>query len=397
MTAVLAGRGLPRDLYPMMSFEFRTVPDIRFGVGAADALAQIAAAREAKRVLIVTDEGVRGAGLVGPVEAALREGGAAVSVFADVVADPPETVVLACGEAAKDADLVVGLGGGSPLDTAKLAAVLATGEQKLAEMYGVDQVTASRLPLVLVPTTAGTGSEVTPIAIVTTGETTKSGVVSPILYADTAILDPALTRGLPAPVTAATGVDAMVHAIEAYTSKRLKNPISDALAREALRLLSVHVEGAFRDGASDDHRGGAMLGAMLAGQAFANAPVAAVHALAYPLGGPFHLPHGLTNSLVLPHVIRFNLPAAAPLYAELAEDVCGHVEGSEEARADAFVARMEAICEAVGLRRRLREFEISHNHLPGLAEDAMKQTRLLVNNPREVAYDDALGIYEAAW
>ena len=381
----------------MRPFTFQTVPDIRFGTGAAEEVASVAKDRGARRVLVVTDAGVRDAGLAAPVLDALREGGCEVSVFADVVADPPERVVLACGEAARGADLVVGLGGGSPLDTAKLAALLATGTQALPDMYGVDRVTAARLPLVLVPTTAGTGSEVTPIAIVTTGEATKSGVVSPALYADTAILDPRLTRGLPAHVTAATGVDAMVHAIEAYTSKIKKNPVSDALAREALRLLSVHVQGAFEDGADDDHRGGAMLGAMLAGQAFANAPVAAVHALAYPLGGQFHLPHGLSNSLVLPHVLRFNLPDAAPMYAELAEDVCGHAEGSVEARADAFVARMEALCEAVGMRRRLREFGVSEGHLPGLAEDAMKQARLLQNNPRAVTEEDARGIYERAW
>jgi alcohol dehydrogenase len=193
-------------------------------------------------------------------------------------------------------------------------------------------------------------------------------------------------------VTAATGVDAMVHAIEAYTSKRLKNPISDALAREALRLLARAVPRAVRDGRDEAARGEAMLGAMLAGQAFANAPVAAVHALAYPLGGQFHLPHGLSNSLVLPHVLRFNLAEAAPLYADLSGDV-----GSQPGDAEAFVARIEAICEAVGMRRRLREFGISHNHLPALAEDAMKQTRLLVNNPREVTLEDARGIYERAW
>lgn len=381
----------------MRPFTFQTVPDVRFGAGATEALPELMARREARRVLIVTDAGIERAGLLAPVREALSAAGHEVSVFAEVVADPPEAVVLRAGEAARDADAVVGLGGGSPLDAAKLAALLARGEQPLSEMYGVDQVTAPRLPLVLIPTTAGTGSEVTPIAIVTTGEATKSGVVSPALYADAALLDPVLTRGLPAEATAATGVDAMVHAIEAYTSKRLKNPISDALAREALRLLSVHVRGAFEDGANDDHRGGAMLGAMLAGQAFANAPVAAVHALAYPLGGRFHLPHGLTNSLVLPHVLRFNLPEAAPLYAELAEDVCGHAEGSVEERADAFVGAMEALCGAVGMRRRLREFGVSHDELPGLAEDAMRQTRLLQNNPREVTLEDARGIYERAW
>ena len=376
----------------MRGFAFQTVPDIRFGAGVLAEAAEIVAKRGVKRVLVVTDEGVRGLGLIDPLLATLKAARMSTEVFSEVVADPPERIVLAAGEAAKGADLVIGFGGGSPLDTAKLAAALGTGRQPLRDMYGVDQVTASRLPLVLVPTTSGTGSEVTPIAIVTTGETTKSGVVSPVLYADTALVDPDLTIGLPAEVTAATGIDAMVHAIEAYTSRHKKNPVSNALAREALRLLSVHVTGAVRDGARRDHRAGAMLGAMLAGQAFANAPVAAVHALAYPLGGQFHLPHGLSNSLVLPHVLRFNLPEARPLYAELSREV-----GGAPGDADAFLARIQTLCEEAGLARKLREFGISHNHLPGLAEDAMAQTRLLQNNPREVTEADALAIYEAAW
>ena len=375
----------------MQPFTFRTVPDIRFGPGATDGLATWLAERGARSVLIVTDAGVVKAGLAEPVASSLRAAGLDARVFAEVVADPPDKIVQAAGDAAQGRDAVIGLGGGSPLDTAKLAALLAGGQQPLAEMYGVDQVTADRLPLALVPTTAGTGSEVTPIAIVTTGETTKAGVVSPRLYADAAFLDPALTRGLSAPVTAATGVDAMVHAIEAYTSKRLKNPVSDALAREALRLLARAVPRAVANGDDEGARGEAMLGAMLAGQAFANAPVAAVHALAYPLGGQFHLPHGLTNSLVLPHVLRFNIDAASDLYGELASDV-----GGTAGDAESFVARMESLCEAVGMRRRLSEFGVSHNHVPALAEDAMKQTRLLQNNPREVTYDDALAIYEAA-
>ena len=382
---------MDRDLTAMQPFTFRTVPDIRFGLGTTNGLPEWLAERGSRSVLIVTDAGVVKAGLAEPVAASLRAAGLNVRVFADVTADPPDSVVQAAGDAARGRDAVIGLGGGSPLDTAKLAALLAENQQPLSEMYGVDQVTADRLPLALIPTTAGTGSEVTPIAIVTTGETTKAGVVSPRLYADAAFLDPALTRGLPAHVTAATGVDAMVHAIEAYTSKRLKNPVSDALAREALRLLSRAVPRAVENGGDETARGEAMLGAMLAGQAFANAPVAAVHALAYPLGGQFHLPHGLTNSLVLPHVLRFNLDAARHLYADLSGDV-GGILGD----ADSFVTCMASLCEAVGMRRRLSEFGVSHNHVPALAEDAMKQTRLLQNNPREVTYDDARAIYEAA-
>ena len=383
--------GAPRELAAMRPFAFQTVPDIRFGAGATDGLAAWLAERGARRVLIVTDEGVARAGLLAPVRGALAAAGLDVRVFDEVVADPPERVVLAAGRAARGRDAVVGLGGGSPLDTAKLAALLAREEQPLGEMYGVDRVSASRPPLVLVPTTAGTGSEVTPIAIVTTGEATKAGVVSPRLHADMALLDPALTRGLPPPVTAATGVDAMVHAVEAYTSKHRKNPLSDALAREALRLLARAVPRAVADGADEAARGEAMLGAMLAGQAFANAPVAAVHALAYPLGGRFHLPHGLTNAVVLPHVLRFNLPEAAGLYAELSGDV-----GGTPGDAESLVARLEAICEQVGLRLPLSSLGVRPGHLPGLAVDAMTQTRLLRNNPRAVTHADALAIYEAA-
>jgi alcohol dehydrogenase class IV len=189
------------------------------------------------------------------------------------------------------------------MDVAKLVALLAHGTEKLDEVYGVGVAKGPRLPLILVPTTAGTGSEVTPISIVTTGEGEKKGVVSPVLLPDIAVLDAELTLGLPAAVTAATGIDAMVHAIEAYTSKRLKNPVSDCLAREALRLLSLNIHEACSDGSNCEARQGMLLGAMLAGLAFANAPVAGVHALAYPVGARFHVPHGLSNSLVLPAVM----------------------------------------------------------------------------------------------
>ncbi|MGG2478986.1 iron-containing alcohol dehydrogenase, partial [Rhizobium sp. BR5] len=196
--------------------------------------------------------------------------------------------------------------GGSSLDVAKLVALLAKSGEALGNIYGVGNVTGERLPLVLVPTTAGTGSEVTPISIITTGAHQKKGVVSPVLLPDAALLDAKLTIGLPPAVTAATGIDAMVHAIEAFTSTSANNnPVSRALAKEALRLLGANIEIAVKTGTDLAARQGMLLGAMLAGQAFANSPVAAVHALAYPIGGRYHVPHGLSNSLVLPHVLRF--------------------------------------------------------------------------------------------
>lgn len=390
----------------MNGFEFQTVPLIINEPGASTRLGDILKDRfSTRRLLVVTDPGIVGAGLLETPLAALEKAGVAVRVYDRIVADPPEAIILEAVQAARDhdADSVLGFGGGSSLDAAKVAAVLARSDQDLADIYGVGNVRMAgpRLPLALVPTTAGTGSEVTPISIVTTGETTKMGIVSPALYADMAILDCDLTLGLPPHVTAATGIDAMVHAIEAYTSKQRKNTMSDMLAREALRLLGGNLVTACRDGGNRAARSAMLQGAMLAGQAFANAPVAAVHALAYPVGGIFHVPHGLSNALVLPHVLRFNAPACAGLYAELADILCpdmGQSTGqSDEAKTERFITEMERLADAVGIERQLRQVGISHNDLPRLAEDAMLQTRLLVNNPRDVTQDDALAIYEAAY
>ena len=245
----------------------------------------------------------------------------------------------------KGIELVASIGGGSALDTAKLVAYLAKTPDRLDDIYGVGLAKGERLPLLLVPTTAGTGSEVTPIAIVTTPTTEKKGVVAPRLLPDWAILDPELTLGLPAHVTAATGIDAMVHAIEAYTSKHKKNPMSDQLARQALTLLSANVRTVCADGSNLEARSQMLLGSMLAGMAFANSPVAAVHALAYPIGAIFHVPHGLSNALVLTQVLRFNLPEAEGLYAELAPIVDPKSQGMSVAqRARLFVDAIAAIC-----------------------------------------------------
>ena len=383
----------------MQAFEFRTVPRIVVEWGASARIgALVGGLPRTGRALLVTDPGLTSAGLTGPALVSLREAGLEVEVFDAVVADPPEAVVEAAAARARDGiGLVVGLGGGSSLDVAKLAAVLAAGEQPLAEMYGLGKVTGGRLPLALLPTTAGTGSEVTNISVVTTGGTVKLGVNSPQLYADLAVLDASLTLGLPAAATAATGIDAMVHAIEAYTTKTRKNPVSDALAREALRLLGTNLVKACREGGDRVAREAMLLGAMLAGQSFANAPVAAVHALAYPIGGHYHVPHGLSNALMLGPVLRFNARAVAPLYAELADIVAGPGVGDDQARSAAFVAAMEWLMDRSGAPRRLREVGVTDNALSLMASEAMKQQRLLVNNPVEVTEADALALYREAF
>ncbi|HJV83087.1 iron-containing alcohol dehydrogenase [Noviherbaspirillum sp.] len=382
------------------AFSFSTVPHIVSEPGAAKRIGLHVSQHfpTARRALVVTDAGFLKTGLVDAPIAALREAGLTVNIFSDVLADPPEAVVLQAVDNARknEIDLVIGIGGGSSMDVAKLIAVLTDSEQELKTMYGIGNVKGSRLPLIQVPTTAGTGSEVTPISIVTTGATTKMGVVSPQLYADLAILDAELTVGLPPKVTAATGIDAMVHAIEAYTTKLKKNPLSDMLAVKALTLLSNNIVAACEDGKNLAVRQAMLLGAMLAGQSFANAPCAAVHALAYPIGGIFHVPHGLSNSLVLPHVLRFNAPNAATHYAELAEIVTPGVTGSIEARTQALIDRMDDIAKRTGIETRLQQVGICEADLDRLADDAMLQTRLLTNNPREVTRADARAIYAAA-
>ncbi|MFC5460083.1 iron-containing alcohol dehydrogenase [Massilia niabensis] len=384
----------------MTAFAFSTVASIVSEAHATARLGQLVTERFAgtRRALLVTDAGFLRTGLLDGPRASMEQLGIRTSVFSGVVADPAEDIVMDAVAFARadEIDLVIGFGGGSSMDVAKLVAVLTDNEQPLASIYGIGNVRGKRLPLVQVPTTAGTGSEVTNIAIVTTGATTKMGVVAPQLYADLAILDAALTLGLPPLVTAATGIDAMVHAIEAYTSKHKKNPISDVLARQALTLLSSNLIPACKQGSNLAARQAMLLGACLAGQAFSNAPVAAVHALAYPIGGIFHVPHGLSNSLVLPHVLRFNAPEAAPLYAELAGVVVPHASGSIEARTEALIVAMQQMARMTGIQTSLGQVGITEDDLDRLADDAMLQTRLLGNNPRELTRADAYAIYAAA-
>ena len=381
-------------------FSFCSVPHLVSQPGAAAQLGQHVSLRfpAARRAMIVTDPGFLRTGLLDAPARDLEKHRLSVQLYADVMADPAEQVVLNAVDFARkhDIDIVIGIGGGSSMDVAKLIAVLAPSEQAISQIYGIGNVTGTRLPLVQVPTTAGTGSEVTNIAIVTTGETRKTGVVAPQLYADLAVLDAELTLGLPPLVTAATGIDAMVHAIEAFTSKHQKNPLSDMLARHALSLLSANLIAACENGRNLQARQAMLLGACFAGQAFSNAPVAAVHALAYPIGGIFHVPHGLSNALVLPHVLRFNMPHAVDHYAELAGIVAPDVKGSLETRAAALIDAMQAIAAATGIATTLQQVGITEADLDRLADDAMKQTRLLGNNPRQLNRDDARAIYAAA-
>lgn len=384
----------------MLSFQFATTPHIVCARGAALRLAPLLQRRGCGHAFIVTDPGLVRAGVTEAPIAALRAAGLKVTVYDQVVADPPEHIVLSASEAARSsgADAVIGLGGGSSLDTAKLVALLSARPQPLSEIYGADRAAGPRLPLIQVPTTAGTGSEVTPTSVISTPDHQKRGVISALLLPDAAVLDATLTTALPPGPTAMTGIDAMVHAIEAYTSRHLKNPVSDALAVRALQLLSEHLGRAQSDGEDLVAREAMLLGSLLAGMAFANAPVAAIHALAHPLGSHFHVPHGLANALVMVPVLRFNLPAAAPLYAQLARALDPALRDlADDAAAEAFVATMAQHVAQAPIAQRLREVGVGENDLAMLAEAAMGVQRLLTHNPRDVGPADALALYAQAY
>ena len=385
------------------SFQFNTTPGLRYGSGQAKDSCKEISNKLGQSILFITDKGLMSLGLTEQTLKELKKT-SSVEIFDDVEADPSKKTLLKAIEVGKKikATGVIGFGGGSSMDVAKLTALILGSGENLEEAWGVANAKGPRLPLVLIPTTAGTGSEVTPVSIITVGEEEKKGVSSSIILPDLAILDPDLTLGLPAGTTAATGIDAMVHAIEAYaSSSKNNNPISKMLSIEALKLLGGSIERAVFEGSNVEARGNMLIGAMLAGKAFANSPVAAVHALAYPIGGTFHVSHGLSNSLVLPYVLRFNSvdSKASKDYAELAPYVFPEIDtnrGAQSVCAE-FIDKLESLSKKLGLPQKLREVDIPKNACEKMAKDAMKQTRLLVNNPREVTEKDALNIYHSAW
>jgi alcohol dehydrogenase len=375
----------------MTAHSFQTVSDIRIENGGTAKLDHyVAGLCPNKRIAIITDKGLVSLGLMEPALSALGDAGYDVMVFDEVVADPPEAIVVKGADAVKEfqAGLVIGFGGGSPMDTAKVISYLAANDVPIKSLYGVGLAAGPRLPLMLIPTTAGTGSEVTNVAIITTGETEKSGIVADSLYADRVLLDSALTVGLPKSITAATGIDAMVHAIEAYTSVKKKNPISDAIALTALGKLRQSIVRACDHPDDLDARETMLIGAMLAGQAFSNAPVGAVHGLAYPLGGFFHVPHGLSNALVLTEVLKYNQPKADEWYAQIAMSF-GLGESST-----ALIDDLIKIKNETGVPLTLTEVNIPADAIPVMAADAMTKDRVLQNNPREMTYDAVVKIYE---
>ena len=376
-------------------FNFNTTPRLVIGENRLQFLGRLLSDLNVRNPLIVTGPNLAKTDMI----AEAQKWSWSEYVFCDLVQDPTTQNVLDCVEygISKDVDGVIGIGGGSSLDVAKVAAVLLKQETSLDKIWGVDNIYSSRLPLVLIPTTAGSGSEVTPVSIITTGETTKMGIVSHKIIPDAAILDPTLTVSCNPQLTAYSAIDAMVHAIEAYTSKNPNNnPYSRMLALEACRWLGKSTKTAILEPENIEARANVQYGAMLAGQAFGNSPVAAVHALAYPLGGHFKLPHGLTNTLVLPGVLAYNQEVTD--YSSLAAALFPHDQGeifySRGDVVEVVCRNIKELAELAGLETQMRFHGISRDDISMLAEESMKQARLLVNNPRDITQEVAEEIYQ---
>ncbi len=368
-----------------------------------DSLAKLSAEVEkmgANKVFLITDKGLMDARVAQKVEDCLADNGVEITVYSEVEREPSvENVERAANELKKgDYDLVIGLGGGSPLDVAKGSAVLANNEGSILDYVGVELIPKPGLPLVLIPTTAGTGAEVTKNAIFTDVKAQlKKGVVSEYLLPRVAIVDPKLTVSVPAKITAATGMDALTHAIESYTS--LKATIqTDLYALEAIKLISGSLRRVVADGSDLEAREKMAAGSMFAGISLANAGVGAVHALAYPLGGQFGVSHGVANALLLPYVMEFNVIGDLEKFKNVAVAM-GQVVTGKSDREAAFMAltAVQELSKDIGIPQSLKEVEVPKEALEKLSLAAIDVKRLLNNNPRQVELDDIRKIYQAAY
>jgi len=382
-----------------MIWHFSTTPKIVMGPGAVHSLGQEVKDRGVKRVIIVAGKNVIGAGLGEPAKASLKTARIKHAVFDGVEADPRYEIINDCVDMIRNekASLVIGLGGGSAMDIAKTSAAMAGNKGPVGDYFGVNLVPKPGLPAIMIPTTAGSGSEVTPIAILSDKEEKlKKAIVSPYLFPAASILDPELTLSLPPSVTATTGMDALIHAIEAYTSINATD-ITDMFCERAITLIYNNLRSAYARGNNLSAREAMMEGALLAGIAFANAGVTAVHAFAYPIGAEFHIPHGVANTLMLPHVIRFNVLGNLPKFAALAGPFGIPTSDLDDIEAvDRIIAAIERLADDIQVPRSLSEFGVTQEHVHVLAMGVLKITRLLANNPRTITLEDAKAIYESA-
>ncbi len=373
---------------------------ILLGFNAVDRIGGEAKKLGGSKGCIVTDEGVVRSGLVERVKAPLEKEGIKVDVFDKVLPEPPVRVVDQCSEFIRKRkfDLIVGLGGGSSLDTAKGAAIMGTREGSVREICGMDIITKRGLPKILIPTTGGTGAESTRAFVLTDEEEgIKKVSYSNYNMPELAIVDPTLTVSMPPKVTADTGIDALVHAIESFVSVN-GTPFSDVLALEALKLISKSLPVAYAKGENLSARYDMSFAALLGGMSITTGGLGAVHALAYPIGTEYHQNHGRSNAIMLPHVMEFNLMGNLEKYAKIAQAMGEHMEGLEifEAAEKAVVA-VRRLLQMVNISTRLRDYAIAKEDIVKLVEGGMKQARLFVPNPRNPVREDVQAIYEKAW
>jgi alcohol dehydrogenase class IV len=383
--------------------QFQCPAKIVTGDGSAAVVGAEAQALRIARAVVVSDKVLREkTDNVSRVVAGLQAAGIAVEVFDEVEPDPLVGTARRSAEFARRfaPDGIIGLGGGSPLDIAKATAAVLANETPLDQMWGVGNIPKPALPMILLPTTAGTGSEVTPNCILTDtkpdGGHMKKGIVSPHILARTAIVDPCLTATAPPPVTAAAGMDALTHAIETYVSRNAQ-PITMPLALEAVRLIGKYLRRAVADGSDLEARRHMANASMLAGLAFANGFLGAVHAIAMAMGGQFNVAHGIANALMLPYVMEFNEMAATEKFARIAAALGEPIEGlSERDAARRAALAVHQLVTDVGLPHVLADVKISEDRIPALAEESFGNQRLLKNNPRSATVQDLARILESA-
>ncbi|WP_077624686.1 iron-containing alcohol dehydrogenase [Sediminibacillus massiliensis] len=382
-----------------MDYKFNIPTRIESGISISKDTGKILKSLHAKQVFLVTDKGIRNAGILDGIEDALNASEIVYEIFDDVIANPTsESMMVAAAKLkGQGADHVLAVGGGSSIDTAKGVAVMATNEGNILDYEGVNKIPNQSLPLTVIPTTAGTGSEVTASTIVTNKETHfKAAVISPYLFPRLALLDPELTVGLPQSITAATGMDALTHAIESYTSKTT-NPVSEALAIKAISMISANISKAYFVGSDLDSRESMLTASMLAGAAFSQSRLGNVHAISHTLGGVYDIPHGIANATLLPFVMNYNLPACPEKFADIANALGDNIQG---------LSRMEAARKAVtaviqfnnelDIPDNIKELGVELDALPKLVEDSMRSGNVLIN-PRLTTPKDIETIIKNAY
>ncbi|MBN1380566.1 MAG: iron-containing alcohol dehydrogenase [Deltaproteobacteria bacterium] len=381
-------------------FSFTGAKKIVFGSGAFTTLTEHLSEMQVKRPLIVIDRMFSKTGFKDKITDAMGKSGNKATIFDAVEAEPRiELADKGAAMAAKGkCDGVIGIGGGSAMDCAKAIAVLAANKGKAVDYLGLNNVPGPGLPTIMIPTTAGTGSEVTFTAVFIRKDLKKKeGMNSPYLYPDLALLDPELTLTLPPQPTATTGLDALCHAIESYTSIN-SSPYSEMVSLEAIQLIAENLRTCVHDGSNLEARENMLLGSLFAGLGLANAGVTAVHSLSYPLGGMYGVPHGLANTVLLPAVMMYNLPGALEKFAVVAEAM-GEVVDDLPLRESAYLAvkAVESLIEDCGVYESLKDFGVKEKDFPALADVALTVSRPLQNNPRSLTKEDAIEIYKQAF